>query len=70
MTNAQEYLRARDIAQLTGVSLRTARRWIANKTLASGKVGGARLVAKGELERLLSPSHKLDEGDVDDAKEY
>jgi hypothetical protein len=37
MTNAQEYLRARDIAQLTGISLRTARRWIANKTLASGR---------------------------------
>ena len=70
MTNAPEYLRARDIARLTGVSLRTARRWIANKILASGKVGGARLVARGELERLLSPSSKLDDGYVDDAKEY
>src|SRR6516162_9251880 len=29
MTDAPEYLRARDIARLTGVSLRTARRWIA-----------------------------------------
>jgi excisionase family DNA binding protein len=51
-----EYLRAGDIARLTGVSLRTARRWIANQILVSGKVGGARLVAKGELERLLSRS--------------
>ena len=68
MTNAPEYLRARDIVRLTGVSLRTARRWIANKILASGKVGGARLVAKGELERLLSPSRKVDEEDIDDAK--
>ena len=56
MTGQSEYLRARgDIARLTGVSLRTARRWIAKEILASGKVGGARLVAKSELERLLSP---------------
>ena len=69
MTNAQEYLRARDIVRLTGVSLRTARRWIANKILASGKVGGARLVAKSELERLLSPSCKIDESEIDDTEE-
>jgi excisionase family DNA binding protein len=68
MTNAPEYLRARDIARFTGVSLRTARRWIANQILASGKVGGARLVAKGELERLLSPCRKVDEEETDDAK--
>ncbi len=69
MTNAPDYLRARDIAQLTGVSLRTARRWIANKILVSAKVGGARLVAKSELERLLSPSWQIDEGEIDDAEE-
>ena len=63
MTNAQEYLRARDIAQLTGISLRTARRWIANKTLASGKIGGARLVPKGELERLICKVHDDDSKD-------
>ena len=68
MTNAQEYLRARDIAQLTGISLRTARRWIANKTLASGKIGGARLVAKGELERLISPSRKVHDDDIKDGE--
>jgi excisionase family DNA binding protein len=55
MTTAPEYLRARDIARLTGVSLRTARRWISEEILASGKIGGARLVAKSELERLLPP---------------
>ena len=54
MTGESEYLRARDIARVTGVSLRTARRWIAKGILGSGKVGGARLVAKSELERLLS----------------
>ena len=53
MTDAPEYLRARDIARLTGMSLRTARRWIAKRILASGKIGGARLVARSELERLL-----------------
>jgi excisionase family DNA binding protein len=50
-----EYLRARDIARLTGMSVRTARRWIAKRILGSGKIGGARLVPRSELERLLSP---------------
>jgi predicted DNA-binding transcriptional regulator YafY len=31
MTGESEYLRARDIARLTGVSIRTARRWIASE---------------------------------------
>ena len=70
MTNDPEYLRARDIARLTGVSLRTARRWIAAQILASAKLGGARLVAKSELERLLSPSPKVDEADIDDHQKY
>ena len=65
----QEYLRARDIVRLTGVSLRTARRWIANKILVSGKVGGARLVAKGELERVLSPSPEINAVEIDDSQE-
>jgi hypothetical protein len=69
MTNAQEYLRARDIVRLTGASLRIARRWIADKILASGKVGGARLVAKTELLRLLSPPRKLDKRDTDEVDE-
>ena len=69
MTTGREYLRAGDIAQLTGVSLRTARRWIAKELLASTKVGGARLVAKGELERLLSPCRELDEGEIGDSEE-
>ena len=46
MTGQGEYLRARDIARLTGMSVRTARRWIAKRILASGKIGGARLVAR------------------------
>lgn len=66
MTNASDYLRARAIAQLTGVSLRTARRWIATGILVSAKVGGARLVARSELERVLSPPHNVDDEDPDD----
>jgi excisionase family DNA binding protein len=70
MTTGREYLRAGDIALLTGVSLRTARRWIAGEILASTKVGGARLVAKRELERLLSPCRKIENGEIDDSEEY
>jgi excisionase family DNA binding protein len=63
MTGGSEYLRARDIAQLTGVSVRTARRWIAEGILRSAKVGGARLVARSELERLLSPTSPVCKSD-------
>jgi excisionase family DNA binding protein len=61
MSAESEYLRARDIARLTGVSIRTARRWIAKEILASAKVGGARLVPRGELERLFSAPPNLAE---------
>jgi excisionase family DNA binding protein len=61
MTGQSEYLRARDIARLTGVSIRTARRWISKEILASAKVGGARLVPRRELERLFSPPANLTE---------
>jgi len=56
MTGGTEYLRAADIVRLTGVSIRTVRRWIADETIPSTKLGGARLVAKANLDRLLSPS--------------
>jgi excisionase family DNA binding protein len=59
MTDGTEYLRAADIAQITGVSMRTVRRWIADETIPSTKLGGARLVAKASLDRLLfRPSAK------------
>jgi excisionase family DNA binding protein len=54
MNNGTEYLRARDVAEITGISIRTIRRWIAAGILPSTKVGGARLVPKTALERLLS----------------
>jgi excisionase family DNA binding protein len=56
MSDAAEHLRAADIARITGTSLRTARRWIADKIVPSTKLGGARLVPRADLERLLSPS--------------
>ena len=56
MTGVTEYLRASDIARLTGVSIRTVRRWIADEIIPSTKLGGARLVARADLERLLCSS--------------
>jgi excisionase family DNA binding protein len=54
MTGKQaRYRRARQIAAVTGVDLRTVRRWIANGTLPSIKLGGARLVSEDDLLRLL-----------------
>jgi excisionase family DNA binding protein len=54
MNAGKQYLRAADIAELTGASIRTVRRWIAEKVIPSRKLGGARLVARADLERLLS----------------
>ena len=56
MTDTPEFLRAADIARLTGLSLRTARRWIADETVPSVKVRGARLVPRKGLERVLLPA--------------
>jgi excisionase family DNA binding protein len=55
MREGKEYLRASDVARLTGVSLRTVRRWMAQQVIPSSKLGGARFVAKADLEHLLSP---------------
>jgi excisionase family DNA binding protein len=49
MTDRALYLRAREIARLAGVSVRTVRRWIAAGELPSTKIGGTRLVAKAAL---------------------
>jgi excisionase family DNA binding protein len=55
MTDTPDFLRASDIARLAGVSIRTVRRWIAEKTLPSAKLRGVRLVPKKDLERMLAP---------------
>ena len=56
MTDAPDFLRAGEIARLTGTSVRTVRRWIADEILPSVKVRGARLVPRKALECVLSPS--------------
>jgi excisionase family DNA binding protein len=56
MTGGTEYLRAADIVRLTGASMRTVRRWIADKIIPSTRLGGVRLVARQDLDRLLRSS--------------
>ncbi len=68
MSAGSAYLRAGEIAQHLGVSERTIRRLIASRELPSVKIGGARLVARADLERLLSPDWKPIE-DPDDEDE-
>ena len=65
MTDRSDYLRATDIAHLTGMSPRTVRRWIRDEILPSTKLGGARLVARVDLETLLcSPRNPTEEAGV------
>lgn len=68
MTDGRAYLRAAGITRLLGVSERTVRRLIASKELPSAKVGGARLVARADLERLLSTDWNPDEGPDEDCE--
>lgn len=70
MTDGKAYLRAPEIAALTGASLRTVRRWIKNKVVASTKVGGARLVAITDLEATLRSSHGPAQATFYDPKQY
>ena len=64
---AAAFLRPRQIAELLGVTERTIRRWIADDTLPSVKLGGARLVARATLEqRLGAPLDLSEEGDGED----
>ena len=67
MSAESEYLRAGDIARLSGASVRTVRRWIADEILPSVKVRGMRLVPRKELERVLSPTP--DWGDIEGKSE-
>lgn len=52
--NAQMFLSAREIAQRLGCSVRTVRRWIAEGTLPSVRIGGLRRVSVADLDRFLS----------------
>ena len=66
MSGSREYLHVGEIAHLLGISERTVRRWIADGDLPSAKIGGSRLVAKADLERLLTPAPLDLEEPVDD----
>lgn len=69
MSGRSKYLRAPAIAELLGVEIRTVRRWIADGTLPSVKLGGARLVAEADLLRLLQPvARPLNGGDEEEGK--
>ena len=70
MTMARKYLGAGEIAGLTGMSLRTVRRWIRAEVLPSTKLGGARLVARADLEAAFSTSRDTRHGPSDAAEEY
>ena len=65
MSHRPAYLRAKAVADLLGVSVRTVRRWIADGTLPSTKVGGTRLIAGEDLERALG-SDRPDIATADD----
>jgi excisionase family DNA binding protein len=69
MTLHRKYLRAAEIAALTGMSIRTIRRWIAEEILPSTKLGGARIVAMADLEAVLSASHDTIQEVSDDGEE-
>jgi excisionase family DNA binding protein len=60
MSHRPAYLRAEAVADLLGLSVRTIRRWIADRSIPSAKIGGARLVAFSDLERLLSGPRDAD----------
>ncbi len=61
--SAAAFLRPRQIAEMLGVTERTVRRWIADGTLPSVRLGGARLVARATLEqRLCAPLDLSEEG--------
>lgn len=73
MTDAPEYLRAGEIARLSGVSVRTVRRWIAEGTLPSVKVRGVRLVSRKGFERVLLPAPPdwaAPEGEIEQEKAF
>ena len=64
--SAAAFLRPRQIAEMLGVTERTVRRWIAEGTLPSVKLGGARLVARATLAQRLGTSLDLaKEGDAE-----
>ena len=70
MTNCAGYLRAGQIARAFGLSERTVRRWISSGQVRSMRIGGARLIAKVDLDRWIAKRHAcLVEDDAPDENE-
>jgi hypothetical protein len=70
MSAESKYLRAREIVALTGMSLRTVRRWLADEVLPSTKVRGARIVATADLTAVLSGPQDTIQEPSDEQEEY
>jgi excisionase family DNA binding protein len=65
---AGRMLRVVEVAGLLSCSERTVRRWVADGTLSSVKLGGTRLIPEADLDRLLGlgePAWLKDLGDLD-----
>jgi hypothetical protein len=59
MTDARDFLRAGDIARLSGASVRTVRRWIADEILPSVKVAACGWCPARRLSACSRPHHGL-----------
>ena len=70
MSTGKKYLRAPEIAALTGMSERTIRRWLADEILPSTKVAGARIVTMADLEAVLSAACDTIPESSGDPEEY
>lgn len=44
MSRTRKYIRAREVAEIHGVTIRTVRRWIATGVIPSEKIGGTRQI--------------------------
>jgi hypothetical protein len=70
MKAGRKYVRASEIVALTGMSLRTVRRWLADEILPSTKVAGARVVTMADLEAVLAAPQDTIQESSDDPEEY
>jgi excisionase family DNA binding protein len=71
MTTRPCFLRVASVAQQLNVSVRTVRRWIADGTVPSVKIGGARMVPIEALAQLTGGSNDgLFDDDDDDQKQH
>jgi len=70
MSAARKYIRASEIVALTGMSLRTVRRWLADEILPSTKVAGARIATMADLEAVLSAPPDAIQESSDEPEEY